>query len=102
MIAPAVAATPVPPATQGQIDRVRGVRSLLRVTGVALALKDILEFTLPYYEHVCGKRWRPAVLLQQAGYNVDFAYLAGVLRYSHALGADNFPCGVRKWPPDPA
>ena len=70
------------------------------VTGVVPVLKELLEHTLPYYEHVCGHRWSAGTLLQHADYNVDFAYLAGVWRYSHALGATYFPCGVREWPPD--
>ena len=68
-------------------------------TGVGPVLKELLEFTLPYYEHACGKRWSAQSLLQEADYNVDFAYLAGVWRYSHAVGADYFPGGVRQWPP---
>ena len=70
------------------------------VNGVGPVLKELLEFTLPYYEHVCGKRWSAQSLLQEADYNVDFAYLAGVWRYSHALGPTYFPGGVREWPPD--
>ena len=70
------------------------------VTGVGPVLKELLEFTLPYYEHACGKRWRAQSLLQEADYNVDFAYLAGVWRYSHALGPTYFPGGVREWPPN--
>ena len=70
------------------------------VTGVGPVLKELLEFTLPYYEHVCGKRWSAQSLLQEADYNVDFAYLAGVWRYSHALGPTYFPGGVREWPPN--
>ena len=70
------------------------------VTGVGPVLKELLEFTLPYYQHVCGKRWSAGTLLQEAEYNVDFAFLAGVWRYSHALGATYFPGGVREWPPD--
>ena len=69
------------------------------VTGVGPVLKELLEFTLPYYDDVCGKRWSAQTLLQEADYNVDFAYLAGVWRYSHALGATYFPGGVREWPP---
>ena len=70
------------------------------VTGVGPVLKELLEFTLPYYEHACGQRWSAQTLLQEADYNVDFAYLAGVWRYSHALGPTYFPGGVREWPPD--
>ena len=69
------------------------------VTRVGGVLQEILEHTLPYYEHVCGKRWSVGTLLQEAEYNVDFAYLPGVWRYSHALGGTAFPCGVRQWPP---
>ena len=61
------------------------------VTGVGPVLQELLQFTLPYYEHVCGQRWSAGTLLQEADYNVDFAYLAGVWRYSHALGATYFP-----------
>ena len=71
----------------------------LGVTGVSAVLTELLDFTLPYYEHVCGKRWSAGTLLQEADYNVDFAYLAGVWRYSHAFGAAYFPHGVREWPP---
>ena len=70
------------------------------VNGVGPVLKELLEFTLPYYEHACGKRWSAQTLLQEADYNVDFAYLAGVWRYSHALGPTYFPGGVREWPPN--
>ena len=70
------------------------------VNGVGPVLKELLEFTLPYYEHACGKRWSAQSLLQEADYNVDFAYLAGVWRYSHALGPTYFPGGVREWPPN--
>ncbi len=70
------------------------------VTGVGPVLHQLLNQTLPHYDHVCGHRWKSSVLLQEAGYNVDFAYLSGVWRYSHALGATYFPCGVRVWPPD--
>ena len=70
------------------------------VTGVGRVLKELLEHTLPYYEHVCCPRWSVSTLLQEADYNVDAAYLAGVWRYSHAVGEAYFPIGVRQWPPD--
>ena len=70
------------------------------VTGVGPILQELLQFTLPYYDHVCGERWSAGTLLQEADYNVDFTYLAGVWRYSHALGPTYFPGGVREWPPD--
>ena len=78
----------------------RMYQQMYGVNGVGPVLKELLEFTLPYYEHACGKRWSAQPLLQEADYNVDFAYLAGVWRYSHALGATYFPGGVREWPPD--
>ena len=69
------------------------------VTGVGGVLKELLDHVCPYYEHVCYPRWSVGTLLTDADYNVDFAFLAGVWRYSHAVGADYFPGGVRQWPP---
>ena len=69
------------------------------VTGVGGVLKELLDHVCPYYEHVCYPRWSVGTLLTDADYNVDFAFLAGVWRYSHAVGEDYFPCGVRQWPP---
>ena len=68
--------------------------------GVGPVLKELLEHTLPYYEHVCGQRWSVGIGLQDADYNVDSAYMSGVWRYSHALGPTYFPGGVREWPPN--
>ena len=56
----------------------------------------------PKYDSVCGQRWPAYELLNEQGFNLDFAFLAGVWRYSRALGAA-FPEGLPDvWPPPEA
>ena len=68
------------------------------VNGVASALTDFVNRTLPHYDIVVGERFKATELLLECDLIVDFAYLAGVWQYSNALG-DKFPPGVRQWPP---
>ncbi len=62
-------------------------------------LSTLWQRTLPFYEQLCGSRWNAHECLVEAWYNLDLAFLAGVWRYSHAVGIELFPCGVLVWPP---
>ena len=68
--------------------------------GVAV-LDNTLGKVCPYYSDVVGQRWPAMQLLKEQDCNLDFAFLAGVWRYSRALG-DSFPEGLPNcWPPPP-
>ena len=68
--------------------------------GVAV-LTNTLGKVCPYYSDVVGQRWPAMQLLKEQDCNLDFAFLAGVWRYSRALG-DSFPEGLPNcWPPPP-
>ena len=68
--------------------------------GVAV-LDKTLGKVCPYYSDVVGQRWPAMQLLKEQNCNLDFAFLAGVWRYSRALG-DAFPEGLPNcWPPPP-
>ena len=67
--------------------------------GPADVLAKVLNSVCPRYYEVCGGRWPPVELLKEQQFCFDFAFLAGVWRYSRALGS-SFPCGLPDaWPP---
>ena len=62
-------------------------------------LTRALEQVCPRYCDVCGRRWPAIELLKEQLSCLDFAFLAGVWRYSRALGP-SFPDGLPDcWPP---
>ena len=67
--------------------------------GPADMITRALEQVCPRYCDVCGSRWPAIELLKEQHSCLDFAFLAGVWRYSRALGPA-FPDGLPDcWPP---
>ena len=69
------------------------------ITGIELRGR-MLSKVCPHYTQVCGNRWGERELVKEEQGCLDFAFLAGVWRYSRALGA-SFPDGLPDCCPPP-
>ncbi|CAE7467252.1 pip [Symbiodinium sp. CCMP2592] len=63
-----------------------------------LLLDQLLRNTCPGYESLCSKRWSGRALLEESQNIADIAFLAGVFRFSAAVGVTAFPLGLHEWP----
>ena len=76
-----------------------GMRLYACGDGASAALTRALHQVCPRYSDVCGVRWPALELLREQQACLDLAFLAGVWRYSRALGS-SFPDGLPDcWPP---
>jgi hypothetical protein len=63
---------------------------------------ELVNQSFPSYSDLCSRRYSIDVLLHDACYFVDLAYVTAAWRYSQALGANGrsvFPPGLFAWPP---
>jgi hypothetical protein len=66
------------------------------------AFHELVGHAFPDYVALCGRRNSPSVVLAEAHYFADLAFVTAAWRYSQSLGEHGptvFAVGLFKWPP---
>ena len=62
-------------------------------------LEQMLKKMMPGYGRLVAPRWPLDETLKECRMDVDMAWLTMTWRYSAIMPAEDYPCGLRVWPP---